>query len=177
MKKRIYFFYLLIFMQINTGFGQEPMDKFTTSVSSIDSIIFNLYDVISGDAGVERDWELFHHLFLEEAKLIPTGINSKGEGVIKIISPKEYQEKSGPYLVEKGFLEKEIYRLSQQFGNIAQVFSTYESFHSSIDPEPFDRGINSIQLFYDQSRWWIVNIAWTPETEKLPIPSAYLPDK
>lgn len=38
------------------------------------------------------------------------------------------------------------------------------------------RGINSIQLFDDGNRWWIVSVYWQAETPDLPLPSAYLPE-
>ena len=60
-------------------------------------------------------------------------------------------------------------------GNIAQVFSTYESFKSEADENPFMRGINSIQLINDGKRWWVVNIYWAQESEANPIPEKYLP--
>ena len=62
-----------------------------------------------------------------------------------------------PYFAENGFYEKEIARRTEQSGQIAHVWSTYESRHREDDPEPFMRGINSIQLFHDGTRWWIVN--------------------
>jgi hypothetical protein len=36
------------------------------------------------------------------------------------------------------------------------------------------RGINSIQLWNDGKRWWIVNIFWQSETPDNPIPEKYL---
>ena len=78
-------------------------------------------------------------------------------------------------MVDNGFFEKEINRIEHTFGNITQVFSTYESFRSEADTTPFMRGINSIQLLNDGKRWWVVNIYWTQETKENPIPSIYLP--
>jgi hypothetical protein len=52
-------------------------------------------------------------------------------------------------LKENGFYEKEIGRRTEQLGNIAHDWSIYESRHNENDPEPFMRGINSIQLFND----------------------------
>jgi hypothetical protein len=37
------------------------------------------------------------------------------------------------------------------------------------------RGINSIQLFNDGKRWWIVSIYWQQENARAPIPQEYLP--
>ena len=78
------------------------------------------------------------------------------------------------YVEKNGFYEKEIARRTEQFDQIAHVWSTYESRHKANDPEPFMRGINSIQLFYDESRWWIVSIYWQHESTEHPIPEKYL---
>jgi hypothetical protein len=61
----------------------------------------------------------------------------------------------------------------ERYGAIAQVFSTYASFHHADDAKPFQRGINSFQLFYDGHRWWVVTIYWQGEHEGLPIPRHY----
>ncbi|WP_299434554.1 hypothetical protein [uncultured Aquimarina sp.] len=76
----------------------------------------------------------------------------------KYISLDEYKNISGKWLVENGFLEKEIHREVNTFSNITQVFSTYESYKTKNDLKPFVRGINSIQLLNDVKRWWIINI-------------------
>ena len=92
------------------------------------------------------------------------------------MTPDDYIESSGKWLVENGFFENELQRAVQTFGNITQVFSTYESFHSQAETKPFMRGINSIQLLNDGNRWWIVNIYWTQETKENPIPGDFLPN-
>lgn len=55
-----------------------------------------------------------------------------------------YAEEAG--LREGGYYEREIGRTSERFGDIAHLFSAYESFHTPQDAKPFSRGINSIQL-------------------------------
>jgi len=79
-----------------------------------------------------------------------------------------------PLIEGKGFYETEIARRVEQFGQIAHVWSTYESRHDLGDPEPFMRGINSIQLFNDGKRWWIVSIYWQHESAGYPLPEKYL---
>ncbi len=155
-------------------YGQER--KSIIPMSSIDGTITTLYNVISGEAGEKRDWELFKALFTPDAKLIPSGKNKQGEVRHRYLTPQEYINTSGEWLLKNGFFEKELYRKTEVFGNIAHVFSTYESFKSKSDNKPFMRGINSIQLLNDGKRWWIINIYWTSETEENPIPKAYLPE-
>ena len=144
-------------------------------VGSLDAIMKAVYDVISGDAGQKRDWDRFRTLFHPDAKLIPTGKNAQ-TGVIgaRFLSPEDYIQRAGANLEKNGFHERELARKVDLYGNIAQVFSTYVSFHKKDDKEPFMRGINSFQLMNDGKRWWVVNIYWQAETADNPIPAKYL---
>ena len=155
------------------SYSQDKID-YLEKVKTLDSTVETLYEVISGDKGEERDWELFNFLFHKEAKLIPSGKNKQGVFMVRYLTPIEYIENSGTWLIENGFHEKEIFKKVERFGNIAHVFSTYESFHSKEDNEPFMRGINSIQLLNDGERWWIINIYWSQESKENPIPPKYL---
>jgi len=152
--------------------AQEDVKK---QVSGIDEIVAALYASISGEKGEPRHWELFHTLFTENARLIPTGKNQEGQMGIQSWTPEEYQEKADKYLVDNGFHETETYRVTETYGPVTHIFSTYDSRHSKMDEKPFARGINSIQLFYDGKRWWIMTIYWSSETPENPIPDKYLP--
>jgi hypothetical protein len=143
-------------------------------VSSVDAILSSLYDVISGPAGQPRDWNRFRSLFVPDARLIPARHDKTGNGADVVpYTPEQYQERASP-LLEKGFFERGIHNTTESFGAIAQVFSTYESRHTK-EGEPFQRGINSIQLIKDGKRYWIVTILWDGESPTNPIPAKYLP--
>ncbi|NNM23264.1 MAG: hypothetical protein HKO54_06905 [Flavobacteriaceae bacterium] len=150
-------------------------DQWLENVSTIDRTLETLYDVISGEKGEKRNWELFKYLFKPEARLIPSGKNKEGDIGLSYLTIDDYIKASGEWLEQNGFFEVEIHRSTQSFGNITQVFSTYESYYSQNDVKPFMRGINSIQLLNDGKRWWVVNIYWANETEGTPIPDQYLP--
>jgi hypothetical protein len=148
-------------------------------VASIDAIINTAYDVISGTAGKKRDWNRERSLFLPGARLMPTvrepGVAVSGDKIRpQMLDVEGFIERSASYFEKNGFFEKEIARRTEEFGQIAHVWSTYESRHNADDPEPFMRGINSIQLFYDGNRWWIVSIYWQNESPEHPIPEKYL---
>jgi len=146
-------------------------------VASIDAIITAAYDVISGPVGKARDWDRERSLFIPGARLIPTAKKAGGKDVDlapQVLDVDAYIERVEPFFQKNGFFEKEIARHTEQFGNIAHVWSTYESRYNADDPEPFMRGINSIQLFHDGSRWWIVSIYWQQESTNCPIPEKYL---
>lgn len=143
-------------------------------VRSPEAIIDALYDVISGSAGQARDWDRFRSLFVSDARLIPTGRTPTGESVIRVLNVSGYIDASGPYLEREGFFEREVAHRLEQYGSIAHAFSTYESRHRADDPEPFVRGINSIQLYHDGKRWWVVTVLWDAERPGSPIPQRYL---
>lgn len=143
-------------------------------VASIDAVITAVYDVISGDAGEARDWDRFHSLFAEGATL--SAIQRRPDGSIGrvIMTPESYVERSGATLERNGFVEAEIGRTTEEFGLLAHAFSSYASFRSRADTEPFARGINSFQLMNDGERWWIVSIFWLQESPEWPIPERYI---
>ncbi|MBS1798149.1 MAG: hypothetical protein JSS81_30325 [Acidobacteria bacterium] len=147
-------------------------------VGSIDAIMKAVYDVISGDAGKPRDWDRFRSLFYKDARLIPSGKNAQ-TGIIgaRALSPEDYVKRVEPVFAKDGFYEREKARRVEVYGNIAQVFSTYESFRSLSDKKPFMRGINSFQLLNDGQRWWVITIFWQAETPENPIPKKYLKSK
>jgi hypothetical protein len=175
MKKLLLLIVAVIFISTNAMAQTTPKDADPKDVDSLDSIMKAVYDVISGDAGKVRDWDRFRSLFHKDARLIPSGKNAQ-TGVIgaRVLTPEDYVKNSGPYLEKNGFHEREISRHVDQYGNIAQVFSTYASFHKSDDKDPFMRGINSFQLFNDGKRWWVVTIYWQQEGKDNPIPKEFL---
>jgi hypothetical protein len=181
MKKSLLLFALFVAIATNamaqTASNTAPVAKEADpkDVASLDAIMKAVYDVISGDAGKARDWDRFRSLFHKDARLIPSGKNPQ-TGVIgaRVMTPEDYVKGSGPWLEKNGFHEREIARHIDQYGNIAQVFSTYSSFHKSDDKEPFIRGINSFQLLNDGKRWWVLTIYWQQESAENPIPKEFL---
>ena len=152
-------------------------------VVSIDAIIAAAYEAISGPGGQKRDWNRERSLFTPGARLIPTAkavmsdegrVTSSGEVSPQVLDVAGFIARVEPFFEKSGFYEKEIARRTEQFGHIAHVWSTYESRHQKDDPEPFMRGINSIQLLYDDKRWWIVTIYWQHESPEDRVPEKYL---
>ncbi len=142
--------------------------------ASVEAIIAATYEVISGGAGEERDWDRFIDLFAPEGTL--SAVVELEPGIFgrrRVMSPEEYARSVGPNLTRTGFFENEIHLIKEEFGNIAHAFSSYESRRSADDSEPFARGINSFQLMHDGSRWYVVSIYWQAESDDRPIPARY----
>jgi hypothetical protein len=156
----------------------ETKEAAPADVASLDAIMKSVYDVISGNAGQKRDWDRFRSLFYKDARLIPSGKNAT-TGVIgaRPLLVEEYITRASANMEKEGFFEREKARRVEIYGNIAHVFSTYESYHSLSDKKPFIRGINSFQLLNDGKRWWVITIFWQGETTENPIPKKYLKSK
>jgi hypothetical protein len=154
-----------------------PATANVADVESIDAIIAATYEVISGPAGKKRDWDRERSLFIPGARLIPTatvpGRNDVDLAPL-VLDVDGYIARVEPLFEKEGFYETEIARRVEQFGQIAHVWSTYESRHDPSEKEPFMRGINSIQLFNDGKRWWIVSIYWQHESAQHPLPEKYV---
>ncbi|HVL39569.1 MAG TPA: hypothetical protein VM328_09290 [Fimbriimonadaceae bacterium] len=143
---------------------------------SVESIVAAVYDVISGPAGKKRDWDRMRSLFLPEARMVAVGRRQDGTTVSRAMTVEDYIARSGPLLEERGFFEREVARRVERFGSLAHVWSTYEARQKVDDEKPMMRGINSIQLFNDGQRWWVLTIYWQPEGPETPLPEKYLKD-
>jgi hypothetical protein len=138
-------------------------------VRSINAILAAIYDVISGPAG-QRDWNRFRALFVPEARFTSTVKRSDSNaGSVRLYSVEDFVQQGGAYFSDHAFYESAIVNRVQRFHNIVQVFSSYES-RNAPGEKPFSRGVNSIQLFYDGSRWWVLSILWDEESPGNPLP-------
>lgn len=130
---------------------------------SIDGVIRALYQSISGPAGQPRDWNRCQRLFHPQARQVRTGVDAHGRPFMRSMSVEEYRADTEPFFAGNDFHEVEIDRRSWRFGNIAHVLSRYEARRDPGDPAPERRGVNSIQLYHDGDRWWILHMSWDNE--------------
>ncbi len=136
-------------------------------VGSIDAIITALYESISGPKGAPRDFDRLRTLFGPGARMIPALTSREGRPTLRNWSVEEYIAAAGPGLMANGFFEREIGRSTTSFGNVWHVWSTYDS-RFTPESAPFQRGINSIQLFRGTERWYILTVMWDSEREGNP---------
>jgi hypothetical protein len=122
-------------------------------VESIDAIISAYYEVVSGPAGevvdVARDRSLHH----ADAWVAIAGSGDEGRPQVRTMSLRDYHGENRPRA--QAFWEWETERVVQRSGNMAHVWSSYASARTE-GGEPYARGVNSITLFHDGSRWWIM---------------------
>ena len=109
---------------------------------------------------------------------VATGMRRGKDGQVRPFSEsmdyQTYAEHVAPGFLREGFFEREIHSVTHRFGNIAHVLSTYET-RKTADGPVIGRGVNSFQLSFDGTRWWITSLAWDSERPKNPIPKELLP--
>jgi hypothetical protein len=122
------------------------------------SIVDTAYALISGRKGESRDWEKWRALHHPGARLIPIE-GSGDQRVAKVMTPDEFITTRSAIFATMDFFEWETDRREEQCGTLAQVWSSYLAAHEP-GGQPIRRGVNSIQLWNDGERWWILPIAW-----------------
>jgi hypothetical protein len=132
---------------------------------SIDAIVKSMYETVSGPAGVARDWERFRGLFVDEARLVIVVSPPAEAPRLRFLSVEDQIKRAEPIFAKEDFFEVEVNRQTEVFGQIAHVLSSYEC-RRSPDGPPFTSQQKSMQLFNDNSRWWILSAVWhTPRSE------------
>ena len=135
--------------------------------TSIGAVVDEMYAMISGPAG-PREWARQTPIFHPDARQMRTSVDENGQPSIKIMSLDEYRENTTPFFAANPFYEIEIGRRIDVFGNMAHVWSAYEARTARDDARPERRGINSIQLFRDETgAWRIISMIWDNEREGL----------
>ncbi len=135
----------------------------------IEATVLAVYNVISGPAG-RRDWKRFEALFAPDARMVAVGANGP-----RVMTTKDYIDRATPHFNEKGFFEQPVATRVLRYGDIAQVWSTYETREASNQEKPMARGINSFQLVRIGSEWKVQSIVWQQEDAAHPIPSQFAP--
>jgi hypothetical protein len=152
--------------------AQTTSVNYTKDVTTEAAIVSALYEVISGEPGEPRDWERFKYLFAKDAFLIPTNKSTEGVFGYRKMTPEDYINFFSTR-IKTGFFEKELKHELVSFGTVTHVFSTYETRETKNGPIT-NRGINSIQLFNDQNRYYIMNVFWCAESLGFTLPPASL---
>ncbi|MBK6593151.1 MAG: hypothetical protein IPG23_10645 [Burkholderiales bacterium] len=128
--------------------GVRPDD-----VASIDGIIRAYYEVVSGPAGavvdVARDRSLHH----PKAWVAKTDTGAGGQPVAQVTTLKQFHGANKPR--KQGYWEKETDRVVSRSGNMVHVWSSFATARAE-GGEPYVRGVNSVTLFHDGKRWWIM---------------------
>jgi hypothetical protein len=130
-------------------------------VESIDGIMKAYYEIMSGPAGepinIQRDKSLHY-----KNALILFSITDNNKIYNEISNVSDIHKMAAK--TKSGIWEYEIERDTHQYGNIANVWSTF-GIKEKVDGTFKEKGVSSVQLYHDGNRWWI--LSWLSQSEKI----------
>lgn len=131
-------------------------------MNDLDRAIAEMYDSVCFDTGQRPDWDRQGEIFAPGARLVRV----TDEGIFEF--DLDGYRANLEAMIDSGqlpsFWEGEIWRETHVIGEIAHVLSAYET-RRSRGGEVLNRGVNSIQLFLRDGRWWISAMLWRREGE------------
>jgi hypothetical protein len=139
-------------------------------MNDLDSVISEMYAGVCFEKGERPDWSRSAAIFASAARMVR--INDGG--IFEFNGQESYQANFDA-MIDSGempsFWEGELWRETRLFGDMAHVLSAYET-RRSRNGDVMNRGVNSIQLFRRDGRWWISAMIWRREGKAIKIGDA-----
>ena len=166
---------LAVVMCFSLSAQAQIINKFGDDVTTLDGIMKAFYattTVKKGElAGYERD-SLLHY---PGALVGLSGTDKNGKTLMQTMTIKQFHEQEDTVMAKTGYYEREIARKVERFGSLCHVWCTYET-RFVVGGPIMGRGIDSIELFYDGTRFWILSWFDDVERKNKPLPKEYLPN-
>jgi hypothetical protein len=136
---------------------------------SIDRVVAEMYDSVCFEPGERPDWQRQAEIFAPGARMVR--VNDDGVFEFDMESYRVNFEEMIDSGTMPSFWEGEIWRETREFDDVAHVLSAYET-RRTRNGEIMNRGVNSIQLFRRDGRWWISAMIWRREGRTVAIGDA-----
>jgi hypothetical protein len=163
--------FILASLLFSTKVLSQTLDEqYAKDVKSIDAIINAYYEVISGAS--DDPWQFERDKFLHSVKAVIIRLDDNGEADFHSLEAEYIPMGLKP---REDFYEHELKRIVSKYGNIAQVWSAFEIRTAPETPSDI-RGLNSIQLHYENGRWYIDSWTAQMESEQNPLVQNFLKD-
>lgn len=162
-------FGLIILTKMLTIHLNAQNNNYEQDVKTIDALIKASYEVVSGEKGAKRNWE--RDKYLHHPKTVYSYYDREEEKQATM-TLQEFHKVTDDMIFETAFYENEVNREVRVFGNIAHVWSTYET-RLEKNGKVERRGINSIQLIFEDNRWYIISWTFCGENDKNIIPKTF----
>jgi len=115
-----------------------------------------MYNTISAGPNKKRNWSSFRDLFFDNVEMLIAMQSSQFSGIIAADIEAIIAQTESAY-GQTGFHEFETAKKVVQYGNMANVYSSFEVKLKTTDEKPLMSGLNHFQLLFDGDRWWIIS--------------------
>lgn len=129
---------------------------------SIEAAVHAFYEVLSGRAGEERDWDRLRSLFAGGAAIVPGSV-VHGTSEPAAVDLETYIRRFTEVLRRQDFFETGTIARLDVHGDIASVVSAYEARRTSGDGAPLKRGTALMHLVRAGDRWLLASMIWEDE--------------
>ena len=143
-----------------------------------DGLIRALYRMVSFGPGPEPDWEMFREVVLPEAIVV---FSPRGRQPMRVMGLAGFIQDWKEFfrdarLEDKGFTETIAAMKVDRFGGLAHAWVVFEPRIGGPDqPARQIRGLDSIELSFDGTRWWVAAITTDFEGPSQQIPAGLVP--
>lgn len=167
MKQFLFYVTTLVFMTTMNLKAQNT--SFENDAKTIEALMKASYEVVSGEKGAKRQWD--RDYYLHHPKAVYSYFDRKKQEQVTM-TLQEFHKETDEMVFNTAFYENEINREVRFFGNVAHVWSTYET-RLEKGGKVERRGINSIQLIFENNRWYIISWTFSGETDQNIIPKTF----
>jgi hypothetical protein len=144
-------------------------------ISTIDGMVRAYYEVVSGSAAKKREWDRDATLYIPGIRFLIFREDKNGKTSVRTLTHQEFVDESEAAMAGKAFYEREVHRITHRAGNVVHVLSTAEQKYSPDGPGE-GHSIDSLEMYWDGSRWWITNAnIWDVDTKAHSLPKEFLP--
>ena len=130
----------------------QPVATKDSDTFQIETTVLAVYNVLSGPAG-RRDWERFEDLFAPDGRMI--FVTDKGA---RTLTPKEYAVEAKPDFDAHSWFAHPVVTEVRRSGDVAQVWSAYETREASNQEQPTARGAQSFQMVRIGGEWKVLSM-------------------
>lgn len=145
----------------------------SADVGTLDGLMRAFYEVVNTSPRSPRQWDRDRTLYVPWVRFIATSTDPSGAVKTRIWTHQQYVDATEP-LVAGGFKEWEVSRKTKQYRNIAHIDSVYAGEAAADGTIERFTGLNSIEAYFDGSRWWISSVMWMSASPEHPIPGEFL---
>ncbi|KAA3605100.1 MAG: hypothetical protein DWQ01_21135 [Planctomycetota bacterium] len=164
-----------------TEFPQEPAvakaatPPATSEFATVEALVQALYQAVSFPAGTEPNWQRLKSMMGPKAIFVQPprgGSKPMTLSVDEFIQLFKDDIERSP-MKTSGFHEKVGRVEISRFGSLAHAMVVFEVRFDPKAEQPLGRGVDSLQLYRYDGRWWIASITTEYERPGKPIPATF----
>ncbi|MDA0374625.1 MAG: hypothetical protein O2865_12635 [Planctomycetota bacterium] len=141
-------------------------------ITSIRTVVDDVYAIVSGDKGETRPWDRLESHFIAGAQLTASRTTAAGTHEVRSFTPGDFVANARQSSERRAFHESPLVTRILQFQGVAVAISSYEA-RVGEAVEPTFRGVNVFQLVRTPEGWKIASIAWSDEDAQIQLPDGW----